>query len=58
MFNMALFFRFIVMVNILPETEGRSLENIELHYADNTKGLTDINIPVDDKLTKQISDKK
>ena len=29
----------------MPETEQRSLENIELHYSDNTKGLTDIYIP-------------
>lgn len=32
------------MYFILPETEQRSLEDIELHYSDNTKGLTDIRI--------------
>lgn len=26
---------------VVPETEGRSLEDIELHFADNTKKLTD-----------------
>lgn len=36
--------RFIVMYNIMPETEKRSLEDIEYHYSDNTKGLTDIDI--------------
>lgn len=30
----------------LPETENRSLEDIELHFSDNTKKLTDINIRV------------
>lgn len=49
-FNLNLFFffqcknRFIVMYNIMPETEQRSLEDIEFHYSDNTKGLTDIDI--------------
>lgn len=38
------FFRFVVMFFILPETEQRSLEDIELHYSDNTKGITDIRI--------------
>lgn len=32
------------MYFILPETEQRSLEDIELHYIDNTKNLTDIRI--------------
>lgn len=32
------------MYKIMPETEQRSLEDIEIHYADNTKSLTDINI--------------
>lgn len=43
-FNHWIFFSFIVMYIILPETEGRSLEDIELHYSDNSKGLTDIHI--------------
>lgn len=28
----------------MPETEQRSLEDIERHYSDNTKGLTDRHI--------------
>lgn len=28
----------------LPETEGRSLEDIELHFSDNNRKITDINI--------------
>lgn len=27
--------------NILPETEGRSLEDIETHFSDNSRKLTD-----------------
>lgn len=26
---------------ILPETENRTLEEIEMHFSDNTKGLAD-----------------
>lgn len=29
------------MYNVLPETENRSLEEIELHFADNSKPLWD-----------------
>lgn len=29
------------MYNILPETENRTLEDIELHFSDNSKKLTD-----------------
>lgn len=29
------------MYNILPETEGRTLEDIEIHFADDSKKLTD-----------------
>lgn len=32
---------FILMYNILPETENRSLEDIELHFADKSRKLTD-----------------
>lgn len=32
------------MFLIMPETEQRSLEDIELHFSDNTKGITDIDI--------------
>lgn len=34
----------ILMYKILPETENRTLEEIELHFADNSKKLTDRNI--------------
>lgn len=30
--------------NVLPETEGRTLEDIERHFSDKTKKLTDHNI--------------
>ena len=39
-----LIFRAIVMYNILPETEGRTLEDIEMHYSDDTKSITVIHI--------------
>lgn len=29
------------MYNILPETENRSLEDIEIHFSDKTKKITD-----------------
>lgn len=44
------------MYFIMPETEQRSLENIEQHYSDNTKGLFDIHIPKssdESKITKK-----
>lgn len=34
-------FGLILMYNILPETEGRTLEDIELHFSDNSKNITD-----------------
>lgn len=37
-------FGLILMYKILPETENRTLEEIELHFADNSKKLTDRNI--------------
>lgn len=37
-------FSYITMRLILPETEGRSLEEIELHFSDNERWITDINI--------------
>lgn len=37
---------FIVMYKILPETEGRSLEDIEMHFSNNSLKLTDRNIPI------------
>ncbi|XP_031639255.1 facilitated trehalose transporter Tret1-like [Contarinia nasturtii] len=39
----------ITMYFILPETENRSLEDIELHYSDNSKGIADINIRISSK---------
>lgn len=35
----------ILMYQILPETENRTLEEIEMHFADGTKKLTDRKIP-------------
>lgn len=34
----------VLMYNIMPETEGRSLEEIEMHFSDNSKKITDRNI--------------
>lgn len=34
------------MYFILPETEQRSLEDIELHYSNNERRITDINIRI------------
>lgn len=39
-------FRFLVAYFIVPETENRALEDIELHFFNNSRGLTDINIRV------------
>lgn len=36
----------ILMYFILPETENRSLEDIEMHYSDDTKKMTDIHIRI------------
>lgn len=40
------------MYNILPETESPSLGDIELHFADNTKSLTDRNIAISKRQVK------
>lgn len=45
-------FRAIVMYRILPETEGRTLEDIEMHFSDDTKGIRDIHIPKNAKSNK------
>lgn len=34
------------MLFMLPETENRSLQDIELHYSDNKKGFFDIDIQI------------
>lgn len=36
--------RFVATYYCLPETENRSLEDIERHFSDNSKKLTDIHI--------------
>lgn len=38
------------MYKILPETEQRSLVEIERHFSDNSKGLTDVFISRDAKI--------
>lgn len=42
------------MFLILPETENRTLSDIELHYSDNSKGITDIKIPINSAVTKSL----
>lgn len=39
-------FRFIAMYYTLPETEQRSLEDIEIHFSDNSRSITDIHIKI------------
>ena len=39
------------MYKILPETEGRTLEDIELHFSDDSKKFTDHKIPKPKKIT-------
>ena len=55
LFNtISIFLGFILMYKILPETENRTLEDIEMHFADKTKKLTDIKIlKRDDSQNKQ-----
>lgn len=44
-FNSQLFiFRFILTWLLLPETENRTLEEIELHFSDNNRSIFDIQI--------------
>lgn len=45
----------IVMYFILPETENRSLEDIERHYSDDTKKITDIHIRINNKNNRNIN---
>lgn len=37
---------------ILPETEQRSLEDIEIHYSDNSRRITDINIQISSRASQ------
>lgn len=50
----------ILMYKILPETENRSLEAIEIHFADKSKKLTDHKIPKKSKqkLQREIESSK
>lgn len=45
----------ILMYNILPETEGRSLEEIEMHFSDKSKSIRNHKIP---KRKKTCNDSK
>lgn len=45
------------MYFILPETEKRSLEDIEYHYSHNSLGLTDININIRSKTPQTTQEK-
>lgn len=44
LFSLICCFGLIWMYFIFPETEGRSLEDIELHFSDNSKRITDHHI--------------
>lgn len=39
------------MIFMLPETEQRSLEDIELHFSDNKRSIFDINIAINTQKT-------
>lgn len=41
---MKILFRLIVIYQILPETEGRTLQDIEIHFADDSRKITDHHI--------------
>lgn len=45
----------ILMYFIMPETDGRTLEDIELHFSDNSKKLTDWWIHKSEALEKYIN---
>lgn len=40
----------ILMYFILPDTEGRTLEDIEMHFSDKSKKITDRHIPKSKKI--------
>lgn len=48
----------IVMFNILPETENRSLEDIEIHFSDKTKKITNYKIEKLDLYHRESNDTK
>lgn len=48
----------IVMFNILPETENRSLEDIEIHFSDKTKKITNYRIERLDSYYKNNNESK
>lgn len=45
-------FGLILTYNILPETENRSLEDIELHFSDNSRKITDRKIIIAKRAAK------
>ena len=52
--------RFILMTFMLPETESRSMEDIELHFSDNKRSIFDINIKINatnDQQSKDVKEK-
>lgn len=51
-----IYFRFIVTYNILPETEGHTLEDIETHFSDNSCKLTNWRIAKLGNNSKNCSD--
>lgn len=48
----------VVMFNILPETENRSLEDIEIHFSDKTKKITNYKIEKLDLYLRESNDTK
>lgn len=52
MFSIICFIGLIVAYKILPETENCSLEEIELHFADNSRPITDCKIASTRNTTK------
>lgn len=48
-------FGFVLLYKIMPETENRTLEDIEMHFSDNSKKLTDRKIAKQDETEKNES---
>lgn len=58
LFNCAIItYGLILMYKILPETENRTLEDIEMHFADESKKITDHKIPKKSKQSQQMQRK-